>query len=170
LAVWIGAGFHSKQRCCCQGHYFDGGKQVVDGQRFVDNVRLSDLTGSVDNALFDACVLHDKALIVAAGRGERLGTAVPKAFVTLAPGFTASDDLARELQNHVKSVTAPYKYPREIEFVDDLPKTVSGKIRRVELRERGRARAAGAREVLLKPLVRRDIAEALGRALRPAGA
>ena len=48
----------------------------------------------------------------------------------------ASDALARELQEHVKTVTAPYKYPREIEFVDALPKTISGKIRRSELRER----------------------------------
>ena len=40
-----------------------------------------------------------------------------------------------ELQNHVKSVTAPYKYPREIEFVEELPKTISGKIRRAELRD-----------------------------------
>lgn len=71
-------------------------------------------------------------------RGE-----VVKAFVTLAPGFIASADLILELQDHVKSVTAPYKYPRQIEFVDDLPKTVSGKIRRVELRERERARVTG---------------------------
>ena len=42
----------------------------------------------------------------------------------------------KELQNHVKHVTAPYKYPRIIEFVDALPKTISGKIRRVEIRER----------------------------------
>jgi acetyl-CoA synthetase len=48
--------------------------------------------------------------------------------------------LVRELQEHVKRVTAPYKYPRAIEFVADLPKTVSGKIRRVELRGRLRPR------------------------------
>ena len=46
----------------------------------------------------------------------------------------ASDALVKELQNHVKHVTAPYKYPRIIEFVDELPKTISGKIRRVEIR------------------------------------
>ncbi|MCQ2355257.1 MAG: hypothetical protein MJ102_09240, partial [Clostridia bacterium] len=49
----------------------------------------------------------------------------------------------KELQTHVKRTTAPYKYPRAIEFVTDLPKTVSGKIRRVELREREMAKAAG---------------------------
>ena len=47
----------------------------------------------------------------------------------------AGEDLIKELQNHVKHVTAPYKYPRIIEFVDELPKTISGKIRRVEIRE-----------------------------------
>ena len=51
--------------------------------------------------------------------------------------------MARELQDHVKRVTAPYKYPREIEFVDSLPKTRSGKIRRVELRKLEEERAAG---------------------------
>ena len=61
---------------------------------------------------------------------------IVKAFVVLRTGAAASDALARDLQEHVKRVTAPYKYPRRIEFVPELPKTVSGKIRRVELRER----------------------------------
>ena len=52
----------------------------------------------------------------------------------LARGFEASDALKKELQTHVKNVTAPYKYPRVVEFVDELPKTVSGKIRRVQIR------------------------------------
>ena len=47
----------------------------------------------------------------------------------------AGDELAKELQDHVKKTTAPYKYPRIVEFVDELPKTHSGKIRRVEIRE-----------------------------------
>ena len=50
----------------------------------------------------------------------------------------AGDDLVKELQQHVKKVTAPYKYPRIVEFVDELPKTISGKIRRVEIREKDR--------------------------------
>lgn len=61
---------------------------------------------------------------------------VVKATVVLARGYTASDELVRELQNHVKHTTAPYKYPRIVEFVKELPKTVSGKIRRVEIRGR----------------------------------
>jgi len=59
---------------------------------------------------------------------------VVKAFVVLKKGIEPSDDLVKELQDHVKKMTAPYKYPRKIEFVTDLPKTTSGKIRRVELR------------------------------------
>ncbi|MBF0505216.1 MAG: AMP-binding protein [Nitrospirae bacterium] len=61
-----------------------------------------------------------------------------KASVVLAKGYSASRGLARELQEHVKKVTASYKCPRIIEFVNELPKTISGKIRRVEIRERQR--------------------------------
>jgi len=61
---------------------------------------------------------------------------VVKAFVVLKQGFTGSEQLIQELQDHVKRLTAPYKYPRKIEFVTELPKTTSGKIRRVELRLR----------------------------------
>jgi acetyl-CoA synthetase len=59
-----------------------------------------------------------------------------KASVVLAPGYEGSPELTKELQDHVKKVTAPYKYPRIIEYVDSLPKTISGKIRRVEIREK----------------------------------
>jgi acyl-coenzyme A synthetase/AMP-(fatty) acid ligase len=62
--------------------------------------------------------------------------AVVRAVVVLRPGAEASEALARELQDHVKSETAPYKYPRIVEFADSLPKTASGKIRRALLRER----------------------------------
>lgn len=62
---------------------------------------------------------------------------VVKATIVLAKDYKdrAGDALVKELQNHVKRVTAPYKYPRVIEFVDELPKTISGKIRRVEIRQ-----------------------------------
>lgn len=61
---------------------------------------------------------------------------IVKAFVVLKEGVAGSPQLIKQLQAHVKAVTAPYKYPRKIEFVDELPKTNTGKIRRVELRER----------------------------------
>jgi acetyl-CoA synthetase len=63
---------------------------------------------------------------------------VVKASIILAKDYKnkAGERLIKELQEHVKKVTAPYKYPRIIEFVDELPKTISGKIRRVEIREK----------------------------------
>ena len=61
---------------------------------------------------------------------------VVKATIVLAKGYEASEQLKKELQDHVKHVTAPYKYPRIVEFVEELPKTTSGKIKRGELRER----------------------------------
>jgi acetyl-CoA synthetase/medium-chain acyl-CoA synthetase len=64
---------------------------------------------------------------------------VVKAYVVLRAGVRGDDTLVRSLQDHVKAVTAPYKYPRQIEFVSGLPKTVSGKIRRVELREQAQS-------------------------------
>jgi acyl-coenzyme A synthetase/AMP-(fatty) acid ligase len=74
-----------------------------------------------------------EAAAVAAPDAER--GAVVRAVVVLRDGVAADDDLARELQEHVKSETAPYKYPRIVEFADSLPKTTSGKIRRALLRE-----------------------------------
>ncbi len=94
----------------------------------------------VESALVEHPAVAESAVVASPDevRGE-----IVKAFVILAPGYTASEALAEELQEHVKKVTAPYKYPREIEFVTELPKTISGKIRRVELRERERARKQG---------------------------
>jgi len=90
----------------------------------------------VESALVEHPAVVESAVIASPDpvRGE-----IVKAFVILAPGYEPSDTLTEEIQEHVKGVTAPYKYPREIEFVTELPKTISGKIRRVELRERERA-------------------------------
>ncbi len=60
---------------------------------------------------------------------------IVKATIVLAKGYVPGEELIHELQDHVKSVTAPYKYPRRIEFVEELPKTISGKIRRAQIRE-----------------------------------
>ena len=72
------------------------------------------------------------------GVPDEIRSMVVKATVVLHKDWKskAGDELIKELQNHVKHVTAPYKYPRIIEFVDELPKTISGKIRRVEIREK----------------------------------
>lgn len=60
---------------------------------------------------------------------------VVKATIVLTKGYVASEELKKEIQTYVKNATAPYKYPRVIDFVDELPKTISGKIRRTELRK-----------------------------------
>jgi acetyl-CoA synthetase len=86
----------------------------------------------VESALIEhPCVLE---CAVTAAPDPMRGQVV-KATVVLAQGFSASDELIRELQNHVKRVTAPYKYPRIIEFVAELPKTSSGKIQRNVIRQ-----------------------------------
>ena len=76
------------------------------------------------------------------GAADPVRGTVVKATVVLAGGYSASDMLANELQSYVKKQTAPYKYPRIVEFVDCLPKTFSGKIKRCDIRAGDRARAA----------------------------
>lgn len=66
---------------------------------------------------------------------------VVKATCVLAKGFSPSDELIKELQNHVKKTTAPYKYPRVVEFVDELPKTLGGKIKRAQIRHENHLKA-----------------------------
>jgi len=66
---------------------------------------------------------------------DKVRGVIVKAFVILHDMKKASDDLVEDIQEHTKMVAAPYKYPREIEFVEELPKTQSGKIKRKELRE-----------------------------------
>ena len=90
----------------------------------------------------------ESALVSHAAVVEAAVTGVPdpvrgmavKATVVIGPGYTPGDELTKELQNHVKSVTAPYKYPRIIEYVSELPKTISGKIKRAEIRARDQER------------------------------
>jgi acetyl-CoA synthetase/medium-chain acyl-CoA synthetase len=87
----------------------------------------------VESALIEHPAVVEAAVV---GKADDLRGQVVKAFVVLRKGTTACEALKAELQEHCKRVTAPYKYPREIEFVPDLPKTISGKIRRVDLRQR----------------------------------
>ncbi len=86
----------------------------------------------VESALNEHPAVIESAIT---GAPDPIRGQVVKATVKLADGYTPSDELVKELQNHVKKLTAPYKYPRIIEFVDELPKTVGGKIKRAEIRQ-----------------------------------
>jgi acyl-coenzyme A synthetase/AMP-(fatty) acid ligase len=92
------------------------------------------------------CLIKHEAVAQAAvvGSPDALRGEIVKAFIILADGQTASDDLAQNIQQSVKRRLAAYEYPREIEFVDSLPMTTTGKIRRIELREQEIARKRGS--------------------------
>uniref|UniRef100_A0A8D2P9N9 medium-chain acyl-CoA ligase n=1 Tax=Zosterops lateralis melanops TaxID=1220523 RepID=A0A8D2P9N9_ZOSLA len=89
----------------------------------------------VENALIEHPAVVESAVVSSPDplRGE-----VVKAFVVLSPNFSSTDkkSLISDLQDHVKKTTAPYKYPRKVEFVKELPKTITGKIKRNELRDK----------------------------------
>jgi acyl-coenzyme A synthetase/AMP-(fatty) acid ligase len=110
-----------------------------DGHLFHEG-RLDDLIASsgyrigpseVESVLASHPAVADAAAVPAPDpeRGS-----VVRAVVVVSPGFEPSEDLARELQDHVKATTAPYKYPRIVDFADELPRTASGKLRRSALR------------------------------------
>jgi acetyl-CoA synthetase len=124
------------------GFYYTGDKAWMDEDGYIwfigrddDVIKASGYRigpFEVESALLEHDAVQEAAVV---GSPDIIRGLIVKAFVVLAPGYEPSDKLVRELQNHVKRVTAPYKYPRAIEFVLELPKTISGKIRRRELRE-----------------------------------
>jgi acetyl-CoA synthetase len=87
----------------------------------------------VESAALEHAAVREAAVVAAPD--ERRG-AIVKAFVVLAEGHEPSDALVGEIQAHVRSRLSAYAYPRVVEFVDELPKTLTGKIRRIELRQR----------------------------------
>jgi acetyl-CoA synthetase len=87
----------------------------------------------VESALLEHPAVKESAVV---GSPDDLRGMIIKAFIVLHEGYQGSERLIKEIQNHVKSTTAPYKYPRAIEFVTELPKSFSGKIKRGELRDR----------------------------------
>ena len=129
--------------------YFTGDRGYVDADGYIwftsrqDDVIIS--AGyrigpfEVESALIEHPAVIESAVV---GSPDQERGQVVKAFIILSPAYKskiegnekAEAKLVTELQNHVKATTAPYKYPRRIEFLDELPKTVSGKVRRTELR------------------------------------
>jgi acetyl-CoA synthetase len=125
------------------GVYHTGDKAWVDEDGYFWFLgRVDDLIKSSGYRIgpfeVESALVSHPAVVEAAVTGvpdPDRGQAV-KASVVLASGYTPSPELTRELQNHVKKVTAPYKYPRIVEYVTELPKTISGKIKRAEIRAR----------------------------------
>lgn len=127
------------------GHYFTGDVAYKDEDGYYWFVgRADDCFKSSGYRIgpfeVESALLEHPAVLECAVTGvpdADRGLAV-KATVVLTKNYSPSDALVIELQEHVKKVTAPYKYPRIIEFVTELPKTISGKIRRVEIRAKGK--------------------------------
>ena len=88
-------------------------------------------------AEIEECVLGHPAVVMVAAVGvpDEVRGQVVKVFVTLAEGYSPSEALAEEIRAHVKARLATYEYPREVEFIDELPTTTTGKVRRSALRK-----------------------------------
>lgn len=154
IAIWLGAGrpvglFKEYWKCPEQtARHFRGGWYLTGDRAMRDDEgcfwfvgRKDDVIKSsgyrigpfeVESALQAHPAVLDAAVI---GKPDKIRGQIVKAFIVLRPGHEPSAAMKQELQDHCRHLVAPYKYPREIEFTAELPKTVSGKTRRVELRK-----------------------------------
>lgn len=130
------------------GLYYSGDKAWRDGDGYLwfegrDDDVITSSAYRIGPFEVESALVEHEAVVEAAvvGRDDPDRTQIVCAFVILAAGREGDAALAKELQDFAKGLTAPYKYPREIHFVDELPKTISGKIRRSELRDRLRTGA-----------------------------
>jgi acetyl-CoA synthetase len=123
----------------------DQGRMDEDGYLWYQG-RSDDLIKSagyrIGPAEIESCLVKHPAVANAAviGKPDQTRGAIVKAFIVLQPGRTASQSLIDEIQQHVRGRLAPYEYPREIEFIDALPMTTTGKVQRKELRKREESR------------------------------
>ena len=131
-----------KSRNTFQGDWTrSGDKYILDGDGyFVYSGRSDDMLKVsgiyVSPIEVEAALIKHEAILETAvvGYEDDQGLTKPKAFVVLKDGFKGTDEFANDLKIHVKSLLAPYKYPRWFEFLDELPKTATGKIQRFKLR------------------------------------
>ncbi|WP_252896656.1 AMP-binding enzyme [Metallosphaera hakonensis] len=124
------------------GYYYTGDKAYFDEDGYFyfvgrgdDVIKTSDYRVGpfeVESALLEHPAVAEAAVV---GIPDPVRWQLVKAFVVLKKGYSPSREIAEEIRNKVKILLSPYKVPRVIEFVDELPKTISGKIRRVELRK-----------------------------------
>ncbi|ORU93466.1 MAG: acyl-CoA synthetase [Cycloclasticus sp. symbiont of Poecilosclerida sp. N] len=129
-------------KCFTNGWYHTGDNGMMDEDGYFWFIGRSDdiITSSgyrispfeVESALLEHPAVLESAAI---GKPDEARGEIVKAFIILAEGYAGSPELTKEIQNFMKQHTAPYKYPREIDYVESLPKTISGKIRRIELRQ-----------------------------------
>jgi len=129
-------------KCFTNGWYHTGDNGSMDEDGYFWFVGRSDdiITSSgyrispfeVESSLLEHPAVLESAAI---GKPDEARGEIVKAFIILAEGYEGSPELTKEIQTFMKQHTAPYKYPREIEYVESLPKTISGKIRRIELRQ-----------------------------------
>jgi acetyl-CoA synthetase len=132
----------ANENCFRNGFYYTGDRAMKDQDGYFWFVGRDDdvikASGyrigpfEVENALIEHPSVGEAAVV---GSPDIIRGFIVKAFIVLKQGYEPSEKLVREIQEHVKVVTAPYKYPRKIEFVKELPKTISGKIKRKDLRE-----------------------------------
>ena len=127
VGEWVRTG--DKFRQDADGDYIHCGR--ADDMLKVGGIWVSPM--EVESALLGHAAIQEAAVI---GLADGQGLVKPKAFVVLKPGIPAATDLTQALKDHVKDRLAPYKYPRWIEFVEELPKTATGKIQRHVLRNR----------------------------------
>ena len=148
-------GYHNDPQASAEAFrapfYFTGDKAAMDEDGYFwfegrdDDVITSSAYRigpfEVESVLIEHPAVMEAAVV---GKDDPERTQIVTALCILSPGYTGSPELAHELQDYVKQGTAPYKYPREVRFVDELPKTISGKIRRSELRRRLRDEDPGS--------------------------
>ncbi len=134
---------HDKTKSSMLGQYFNtGDKYYRDAEGYYyycgrgdDMLKVGGIWVSpieIEDVLVSHPAVKEAAVVA---KGDEHLLVKPKAYIVLKKGFTGSDELAKEIQAFVKKTIAPYKYPRWVEFVADLPKTSTGKIQRYKLRE-----------------------------------